>query len=177
MWLFFLFVAVPIIEIALFIQVGGAIGLWPTLAIVVATALAGTVLMRWQGVEALRRLQAALERGGDPSGPLVHGALILVAGVLLLTPGFFTDAVGLSLLVPPVRAALIAFAGRHILSRGVVVTGARFSAGPRPGGPGGRGPEGPGTIEGEFEVLDDDAPEGPDRGGDRRRGDSGWTRH
>jgi UPF0716 protein FxsA len=100
MWLFILFVAVPIIEIALFIQVGGWIGLWATLAIVVLTAALGTVLVRAQGLQTLRTLQSNVERGGDPMGPIAHGALILLAGVLLLTPGFFTDAVAVALLIP-----------------------------------------------------------------------------
>ena len=91
-WLFLIFLGVPIIEIALFIKVGGAIGLLPTLAIVILTAIAGTALMRRQGLKALDQLRASLEQGGDPVGPIAHGALILVAGVLLLTPGFFTDA-------------------------------------------------------------------------------------
>lgn len=103
MWLFGLFVAVPLIEIALFIQVGGAIGLWPTLAIVVATAIGGTWLMRQQGLQALSNIRRSLGEMTDPSEPLAHGAMILVAGAMLLTPGFFTDSVGFLLLVPGVR--------------------------------------------------------------------------
>jgi len=114
MWLFLLLVGVPIIEIALFIEVGGWLGLWPTLGIVVATALAGTLLLRAQGVAALAELQSRLDRGRDPTGTLAHGALILVAGVVLLTPGFFTDAVGFLLLVPPVRSAVLRFLGKRI---------------------------------------------------------------
>ena len=114
MWLFLIFVGVPILEIARFIQVGDVIGLWPTLAIVILTALAGTVLMRLQGLHALSRLKQSLATGGDPVGPIAHGALILVAGVLLLTPGFFTDAVGLSLLVPPVRETLIRWGASRV---------------------------------------------------------------
>lgn len=114
MWLFLILVLVPIIEIALFIEIGGWIGLWPTLAVVVATALAGTLLLRAQGFAALADLQSRLDTGRDPTGALAHGALILVAGVVLLTPGFFTDAVGFLLLVPPVRAAVLRAAGRRI---------------------------------------------------------------
>lgn len=158
MWLLFLFVAVPIIEIALFIQVGGAIGLFPTLAIVIATAIIGTSLMRSQGMAILADVQRQMAGGQDPSKALVHGALILVAGVLLLTPGFFTDSVGLALLIPPVRDALISHGAKAFLARTVIVTpGAR--RGPAQGGD---------TINGEFEVLDDDPPSGP--------GNSGWTR-
>ena len=169
MRLFFLFVAVPIIEIALFIQVGGVIGLWPTLAIVVLTALAGTMLMRTQGVQALQRLQATLAEGGDPSGALVHGALILVAGVLLLTPGFFTDALGITLLIPPARAAIIRQLGKRIVAQGVVFTS---GGGPAARPPGGAGDE---PIEAEYEVLDEEESR-PSDGPDRPRGNSGWTR-
>ena len=159
MWLFLILVGVPILEIALFIEVGGEIGLWPTLAIVILTALAGTVLMRLQGLQALSRLQASLETGGDPVGPIAHGALILVAGMLLLTPGFFTDTVGLLLLIPPVRETLI----RRGASR-MTVRAAGFALSSRTRRA--PGPERP--IEAEYEVLDDDD--------DARPGDSGWTK-
>lgn len=162
MWLFFLFVAVPIVEIALFIQVGGAIGLWPTLGIVVLTAVIGTVLMRTQGLMAMHQLQNTLHDGGDPSGALVHGALILVAGVLLLTPGFFTDGVGLALLIPPIRVAVIRFASRRMTAKGSV-----FMSGP--GDTAHRPPDGPGTIDGDYQVLDEGETAGPEDG-------SGWTR-
>lgn len=165
MWLFLVFVTVPIIEIALFIQVGGWIGLWPTLAIVVLTAVAGTMLVRVQGLQTLARLQNSLAEGGDPVNPIAHGALILVAGVLLLTPGFFTDALGLSLLIPAVRARLIRWGASRITVQAAGF--ARAQAGH--GGPG-TGPDRRGeTIEAEYEVVEE--PE------DRpRRGGSGWTR-
>ncbi|MGI9369889.1 MAG: FxsA family protein [Ruegeria sp.] len=109
MYLFLAFLLVPIIEIALFIQVGGLIGLWPTLAIVVLTAFLGTVLVRTQGRIALGQLQRAFAELDDPSEPLAHGAMILLSGALLLTPGFFTDAVGFALLVPGVRIAVFRY--------------------------------------------------------------------
>ena len=105
MWLFLLFLAVPLIEIALFIQVGGIIGLWPTLGIVILTAIVGTYLVRSQGLMALGQIRGSFERLDNPTEPLAHGAMILFSGALLLTPGFFTDAVGFSLLVPQVRSA------------------------------------------------------------------------
>ncbi|MGR3484326.1 MAG: FxsA family protein [Paracoccaceae bacterium] len=108
MWLLAAFVIVPLVEIGLFIQVGGWLGLWPTLAIVIATALAGTWLVRSQGLAQLAALREGLSGRGDPVGPLAHGAMILVSGTLLLTPGFFTDGLGFALLVPAVRRALIA---------------------------------------------------------------------
>ncbi|HSF96938.1 MAG TPA: FxsA family protein [Thermohalobaculum sp.] len=159
--LFLLLVAVPIVEIALFIQVGGAIGLWPTIAIVVLTAIAGTALLRAQGLAALGELQRVLHQGGNPAPPLAHGALILVAGVLLLTPGFFTDGVGFLLLVPPVRAGLI----RWLAQRMVVVQARGRAAGPN---------EGPQTVDADYEVVEpEDGTPHEGEPGDNR---SGWTR-
>jgi UPF0716 protein FxsA len=114
MWLFVAFLLVPLIEIGLFIQIGGWIGLWPTLAIVVLTAILGTYLVKSQGIMALNNLRGSFSRLEDPSEPLAHGAMILLAGALLLTPGFFTDGVGFALLAPPVRSALIAYMRKHI---------------------------------------------------------------
>ncbi|MBZ0123079.1 MAG: FxsA family protein, partial [Roseovarius sp.] len=94
MWLLLAFLTVPLIEIALFIQVGGAIGLWPTLGIVVLTAVLGAWMVRSQGALALGQLRTSFSRLEDPAEPLAHAAMILVSGALLLTPGLFTDAVG-----------------------------------------------------------------------------------
>ena len=105
--LFLAFLLVPVIEIGLFIQVGGLIGLWPTLAIVVITAMVGTWLVKSQGRMALQKLTGAFNDLQDPSEPLAEGAMILFAGALLLTPGFFTDAVGFALLMPPVLPVLM----------------------------------------------------------------------
>ena len=97
------FIAVPLIEIGLFIQVGDTIGLWPTLFIVLLTAIVGTALVRSQGAQVLSALQGSFQAMKDPTEPLAHGAMILFAGALLLTPGFFTDAFGFLLLFPPFR--------------------------------------------------------------------------
>lgn len=147
MWLLLPFVAVPLIEIALFIQVGGAIGLWWTLAIVVATALLGSYLVRSEGAKELANLRRSLNDLSDPTQPLAYGAMILFSGALLLTPGFFTDVVGFALLVPQVRA----FALKQLKSR---VNVARFQMGPDPRGP--RPPHrqpGDRVIDGEFEDV------------------------
>lgn len=125
MWLFALFLAVPLVEIALFIQVGGLIGLWPTLAIVVITAIVGTMLVRQQGRLALAEVRGSFSNLNDPTEPLAHGAMILFSGALLLTPGFFTDTVGFLLLIPAFRRA----AFRWIAARMQVQT---FSYGPQP---------------------------------------------
>jgi len=159
MWLFLIFVAVPIIEIALFIQVGGFIGLWPTLAVVILTAFIGTNLMRAQGIAALQKLQSSLQGDGNPADPLANGALILVAGLLLLTPGFFTDTVGLGLLIPSIRARVITFLARHVTAAGSV----HFSYSDVR-----ERKADPSTVEGEYEVLEEES--------DRNPGDSGWTK-
>ncbi|MEV8468197.1 FxsA family protein [Fluviibacterium sp. DFM31] len=150
MWLLFAFIAIPLIEIGLFIQVGGWLGLWPTLAIVVGTAIAGTALVRSQGLAALGQIQRSFEEMADPTGPLAHGAMILLSGVLLLTPGFFTDAVGFALLVPAVRERVFTY-----LRSRVKVTS--FSTGPaQNSGPMSRGRPGDGVIDGEFYEVDPD---------------------
>jgi len=166
MWLFLAFLAVPLIEIALFIQVGGFIGLWPTLGIVVLTAILGTYLVKTQGAMAMNNLRGSFSRLEDPSEPLAHGAMILVSGALLLTPGFFTDAVGFALLMPPVRSAVF----RYLRSR---VKVQRFDMGP--GGPQSMHKEhrpsrgGETIIEGEYtEVAPTKQPTHPT---------SGWTKH
>lgn len=104
--LFILFVVTPIAEIALFLTVGERIGIPTTLAIVIVTAIVGASLVSRQGRAEYAALQASVVRGAVPTKELAHGAMILVAGALLLTPGFLTDGVGFSLLVPQVREAL-----------------------------------------------------------------------
>ena len=101
------FIIVPIIEIGLFIKVGDFIGLWPTLLIVIFTAIVGTSLVRSQGIKVLAKLQKTFFTMQNPTEPLAHGAMILFAGALLLTPGFFTDALGILLLFPFFRTFLV----------------------------------------------------------------------
>jgi UPF0716 protein FxsA len=98
-----LFIGVPLIEIALFIEVGGLIGLWPTVATVMLTAVIGTVLLRQQGMATLQRAQAEMAAQRMPVRELFDGACLLAAGILLLTPGFLTDAIGFALLIPALR--------------------------------------------------------------------------
>jgi UPF0716 protein FxsA len=153
MYLFLILVGVPILEIALFIQVGGWLGLWPTILLVILTAILGASMLRAQGVAALRQLQTEIDRGGDPSPLIVHGAMLLFAGALLLTPGFFTDAVGFTLLVPKAREAIIAWAKPRVVGR-VVAFGARSG----PGAARGRPRPGDQPIDAEYEVVEDDDP-------------------
>ncbi|MFQ5896472.1 MAG: FxsA family protein [Nitrospinota bacterium] len=102
--LFLLFTAVPLLELALLIEVGSRIGVVATLALVIFTGALGAALARAQGFAVLRRIQMELAEGRSPASSLVDGALILAAGLLLITPGLLTDALGFALLLPPFRA-------------------------------------------------------------------------
>ena len=104
--LLFLFIAVPITEIALFIQAGEHFGLWPTLGLIILTAIFGTALLRYQGLKTLHRVQESLNHGEMPIGEVFNGLCLLVAGALLLTPGFLTDGFGFALFVPGIRQAI-----------------------------------------------------------------------
>jgi len=160
MWLFFLFIAVPIIEIGLFIQVGGFLGLWATLAIVVLTALVGTALMRAQGMAALKKLQTSIESGSNPADPIANGAFILIAGLLLLTPGFFTDTLGMLLLVPPLRKSLIQTVAAQLKARATGYAATGFKTQTQYASDT--------VLDGDFEVVEDNVNGEP--------GNSGWTR-
>ena len=109
MRLLLIFIAVPLIEIALFIQVGDAIGLWPTLGTVVLTAVIGSALVRQQGLYTLSKIQNSLQNMAGVGEQLAHGMLIFISGVLLLTPGFFTDFIGFLLLMPAVRRFVVSY--------------------------------------------------------------------
>jgi UPF0716 protein FxsA len=158
--LFLIFIAVPIVEIALFIQAGQLIGFWPTIAITIGTAIAGSFLMRVQGFATLNRFSQAAQRGEVPVTPVIDGIGIFAAGLLLLTPGLFTDAIGLLLFVPPFRRALAKWAfGRALESGRIHVrTHGAGSGGTKPKGPPPRGGKGfsksDDVIDAEFETID-----------------------
>lgn len=120
-WLLVGFTVVPIVEILLFYWVGSSIGVGPTIALVVLTAFIGSWLVAQQGRATWLQFRVELARGEVPAGPIVHGAMILVAGALLLTPGFATDVVGLALLVPGVREVLRRWGANRIASGWVVI--------------------------------------------------------
>jgi len=150
------FLGVPLLEIAVFVKVGGVIGLWPTLAIVILTAVVGTWQLRVQGLATLTRARSQLDRGALPTHELFDGACLLVAGALLLTPGFVTDTIGFMLFIPPVRGFLRAAMARRMAARGrtrVFVNGEEIDP-----GAGGVGP----IIDGDYDDLgeapDDDRP-------------------
>ena len=107
-WLLFaVFVVVPLLEIFAFIEVGSAIGALPTLALIILTAVVGALLVRWQGVKVAMEARQSMARNEPPVAPVVHGVLLLFAGLLLVTPGFVTDTAGFLLLVPALRSLLV----------------------------------------------------------------------
>lgn len=104
--LFLLFALVPMLELALLIKVGSVVGTLNTIIIVVLTAVIGAYMVKLEGLRVLFKIQRDIRQGVFPAEELIDGAMILVAGALLLTPGFITDVFGLLLIVPPTRAVI-----------------------------------------------------------------------
>lgn len=128
--LFLIFLLVPLIEIAFFVVIGNAIGLWPTLAGVLATAIIGSLVIRFQGMSLINEIRSTVGRGQLPARALADAMMVGLAGLLLLTPGYFTDLLGIVLLIPVVRSVLYAY----LKSRVTVVAatgGATPGFGPR----------------------------------------------
>ncbi len=175
MWILIAFILVPMIEIGLFVQVGGLIGLWPTLGIVLLTAIVGTSLVRSQGAQAMADLRGSMAELRDPMAPLAHSAMILLAGALLVTPGFFTDTCGLLLLIPKVRHFVIREFGKRVqvakFEMGTRAGGfsAGFGTGPQSGHPFHRGADQDGVIDGDFSEIEPEAKPIGNR-------PSGWTK-
>jgi UPF0716 protein FxsA len=128
--LLLLFIVVPIAELFVIIQVGDAIGVLPTIALLIADSVLGSMLMRSQGRAAWRRFNEAVAEGRIPHREVLDGALVIFGGALLLTPGFLSDILGALLLLPPTRALARTVVARRVLPR-LVVSGL--------GGAGGRG--------------------------------------
>lgn len=143
------FLMVPLLEIYLLLKVGGIIGVGWTIFLVVFTAVLGAGLVRRQGFSTLNRIRAQLDRGELPAAEVLEGVVLLVAGALLLTPGFFTDTLGFLCLIPPIRRALIS----HVLSRGTITHIHAGPQGPR-GGPGPMSGQGE-PLEGQYRRVDD----------------------
>ncbi len=161
--LFVLFIVVPILEIALLIQVGNIIGGWTTIAIVVITAILGTYMLRQQGLATLVKAQQRMGQGEMPAQQILEGIFLLIGGVLLLTPGFMTDAVGFTCLIPVSRAFLAKKLSKSALGGGWVMSGngGSWSTGAGVGTPppnaaspkSGKPVEGK-VIDGDYERLD-----------------------
>lgn len=137
--LFVFLLIIPIAEIAVFLTVGSIIGVLPTLAIIVGTAILGAVLLKRQGVSAFARLRADVDQGRVPAAAIGQAITVAIAGVLLLTPGFITDAVGFALFIPAVRSWLWRQIRGSVQVHQMGATG-RGPNGPYDGGPGGRPP-------------------------------------
>jgi UPF0716 protein FxsA len=168
-FLLLLFIVLPIAEIYVIVKVGEAIGIVPTLAILLLDGFVGAALARSQGAAAWRRFNEALAAGRVPAREVFDGAMVIVGGAFLLAPGFITDAIGLCLLLPPSRALLRGFimrvAKRRATVVGVFTTGSRSPGGPA--GPAGRPPGARRTYDYEGaarEVDDSELP--PGRGDD-----------
>lgn len=137
------FLAIPVIELFLLIEVGGIIGIFPTILLVMLTAIVGANLVRQQGFTTWQRLQSNLAQGIMPAYELIEGLLLLLGGLLLLTPGFFTDMLGFACLVPSLRKSMARYIMEHHLF--TVVSGDPFQATPKTE---------PSAIEGEFRRED-----------------------
>ena len=137
--LFVLFIIVPILELAVIIQIGSAIGVLPTIALLIADSLLGAALMRSQGRATWLRFNTTLAEGRVPGREVMDGALVIFGGALLLTPGFLSDFLGLFLLLPPTRAVVRSLLVRRYGARLVATaaSGAQtrfFTFGTAPGG-------------------------------------------
>jgi UPF0716 protein FxsA len=154
---FALLIAWPLIEIALFVTLGGWLGLWLTLAIVLGTGVLGVSILQRLGLRSAQRLRAEMDRMRDPLGAAGNSALLALAALLLILPGFLTDALGALLLIPPFRRLLITqLAARMGIASMRSDRPARRSDGI--------------VIDGEFVEIDPDPEQPP-------RHPSGWTRH
>ncbi len=143
-----LFIIVPLIEIYLLVKVGSWIGALPTIALVVFTAVLGTLLLRSQGLATLGRVRSSFAAGRLPALEMMEGVVLLFCGALLLTPGFFTDSLGFLCLITPLRRGLIMALIRHF---GVTIKPvSNAAAGAK------ANHSGPATIEGEFRREDDE---------------------
>ena len=150
-----LLLAVPVGEVFIFLEVGSVIGTWPTIGLIFGTAVVGGMILRWQGLQTLARARQQLAANRLPVAEMAEGAALALAAVLLLTPGFFTDALGTMLLFPPLRRSLL----RRLI--------ARFAPHARHAGAGAdpaSGAEGARVIDGEYTVLDDAPEPGPPGG-------------
>ncbi len=153
MWFLMLFFGWPLVEIGLFVTLGGWLGLWLSLAVVIGTAFLGIALIRMQGLRVNLSVRDAIRQGRNPGPVMAKGAIRVLAGVMLILPGFLTDFLGLLLLLPPVQFALFTILARAAARRGS----------------GRRAPVGPASeevIEGEWTQIPAD-----------KGAKSGWTRH
>ena len=148
-YLFFLFLVVPIIEIMFLLKASDIIGAGWTILLVVATAALGAALVKQQGLSTLQSVQMKTAQGQVPAMEVAEGAAIMVAGALLLTPGFFTDAFGFACLIPPIRQTVIRYLFKNKIAS--VVSSSGFSQGHSQQSSSQQG----NVIEGEYREKDD----------------------
>jgi UPF0716 protein FxsA len=164
--LFLIFIVLPIAEVAAFIEAGRLIGVLPTILITIGSAIAGSLLMRIQGLATVNRLMLSLEKGEMPVTPVVDGMGIMAAGLLLLTPGLISDVIGFLLFIPPLRRGLAKWLFRKALQRGTVNIRTFRRGDTGPPGPGSKPRGRPGfvksdnIVDAEFETIDPDEGKG-----------------
>ena len=161
----FVFIALPLLELALLVKSGQVIGFWATLAMVMGAGLLGALIVSRQGLKVLRRTQQALAEGRPPVAPVLDGVFLLLAGALLITPGFLSDVLALLLLIPPIRLAVARWSVKQLVKRALDVSNTRIDPASSPPSSGRK--EGL-VIEGEFERLGEKAT-GPHRRADGDR--------
>lgn len=153
------FIVVPVVEIAVFIQVGERMGVWSTIGVVILTAIIGTAMLRQQGLSVLFRIQENLQANRIPVQELFDGVCLVLAGAFLLTPGFVTDTIGFLLFIPPFRQWLAGEIGKRVIANANVrYTSQTYSTGSGdPFGQGNDSPYGnPGRRPGAGPVIDGD---------------------
>ena len=159
-YLFLLFIIVPLAELYVIVQVGQEIGVLPTIALLLLDSILGWVLMRAQGRAAWARFTAATQAGRPPAREVLDGALVLLGGAFLLTPGFLTDVLGFGLLFPPTRALARRVLARRVLRRMTVSLAGGPAAGGDVGGgrvpPRGAWPRGPRAYDVDGTAVDVD---------------------
>lgn len=170
--LILLFLAFPLLEVAVLIKVGQVLGFWWTVLLLVGTAVAGGLIAHAQGLSAARRAVQSMNEGRPPLEPVVDSFMLMIAGTLLMIPGLITDALALPLLVPSVRRAVARWALQRLFAGADIhVQTHEWRAGPQGDGP--RPPAGGTVIDGEWQRVDEPARDGkpPDKrlpgGGDR----------
>lgn len=147
--LLFLFIFLPIVEIAVLIQLGSLLGLWITVGLILLTATVGAILVRSQGVKTFLGVQQRIQRGEVPAQQILEGMLLAVAGVLLLTPGFITDGLSLIILLPKLRARLAHYLMEYLVVN-TITTNQSFEQHRSRTQPGAGD-----TFEGEYQRKDD----------------------
>ncbi|MBE9563397.1 MAG: FxsA family protein [Proteobacteria bacterium] len=143
-FLLLLFIIIPVLEIYLLITVGSVIGGLTTVLLVIFTAILGTYLLRIQGLSTLQKAQTNMDQGQLPAGALLEGIILLISGALLLTPGFVTDAIGFSCLIPPIRQGIV----KSIIKNIKINPDQNFHQNPN------QKPKNPDVIEGEYKRED-----------------------